>query len=209
MIRNIKVLGLSVVAMLAMTAMVASAASAANFTASSYPASGSGGQTTEHVFTVQGSTVKCKTANFTGSLSAASETMSITPEYKECTAFGFINATVNMNGCTYEFKTGAGSGDNWAGTVVVKCPTGKEITVEAGPCVVHIPAQTPTTNKVSFTNETGSPNKVLVKSEVEGIHSKVTSGFLCPLTSKELDTTGKYTGTTRFEGAGGVGVDIG
>lgn len=199
--RKFKTLGLALVAAFAMSAVVASAASAANFTASSYPASGSGGQTTQHKFTVQGQTVTCNTASFTGSLTEASETITITPAYGNCTAFGFVNAKVEMNGCDYDFNAGNGS----TGSVVIKCPTESSITIVASTCTVHIPGQTPGTNTVDYKNEAGG---VLVTSTVSGVESTVTSGFLCPLSSKEGDTTGVYTGSTLFQGEG-VTVDVG
>jgi hypothetical protein len=208
MIRNIKVLGLALVAVLAMSVVAVGSASAAEFTASSYPANGEGGQTTPHKFTVQGQAVECSTANFTGSLSAASGELNITPVYENCIAFGFLNATVSMNGCTYKFTAGTGSADNYTGGVHIVCPAGKSITVVAATCTVHIPAQTPTVNTVDFENKTATGD-VLVTSTAEGIHSNPTSGFLCPLSEKATDTTGKYTGTTLFSETGGASIDVG
>ena len=202
MIRNFKALGIAVIAALAMSAVVASAASADNFTAASYPAEGSGGQTTTHEFTVQGSAVKCAEAKFTGTLAAANTYMTVSPEYKKCQAFGFLEATVSMNGCTYKFDAGTGG----TGSVEVVCPSGQTITVVAATCTVHIPPQTPTTPTVNFKNE---GEDVLVTSAASGIHSNVTSGFLCPLSSNSTDTSGKYTGDVTFEGDEGADIHIG
>jgi hypothetical protein len=208
MIRNIKVLGLALVAVLAMSVVAVGSASAAEFTASAYPVEGEGGQTTPHKLTIQGSAVECSTATFRGSLSAASTELDITPVYEGCKAFGFLNMTVNTNGCTYKFTAGTGSGDNYTGGVHIVCPAGKSITVVAATCTVHIPPQTPTVNTIDFKNETGSGD-VLVTWKVEGLHSNPTSGFLCPLTERAKDTTGKYTGTTLFTEVGGTTLDVG
>ena len=205
MIRNIKALGLAFAAVFAMSAVMAAGAQAAKFTASAYPANGSGGQTTEHIFHVQGQTVKCKTATFKGTLNAASSEITITPHYTECTAFGFIGATIDMNSCDFLFTTDAVS--TTVGTVHVLCSKANDsITITAGGCVVHIPPQTPTVNKVEYKNQSGG---VLVTSKAEGIHSNVTSGFGCTLASKETDTTGAYTGSTQFNAQTGVTVDVG
>lgn len=201
MIRNIKALCLAFAAVCAMSAVVAGGAQA-GFTASSYPASGEGGQTTEHVFTVQGQTVKCQTAVFTGSLAAASSEITITPKYENCTAFGFLNATVHMNTCDFLFTTTGSS----TGEVHVLCTKkGDSITITGGTCTVHIPEQTPTTNKIDYKNESGG---VLVTSTAEGIHASVTRGFGCPLTEASTDTSGKYTGSSLFKGLEGVTVSV-
>lgn len=201
MIRKIKALGFAFAAVCAMSAVTAVGAQA-GFTASSYPASGSGGQTTNHVFNVQGNNVTCEEALFTGGLTKASTEITIEAEYNKCTAFGFVGATVDMNSCDYLFTTD-GSG---TGSVHVLCEeAGDSITVTGGSCVVHIPAQTPTTNNVDYKNQEGG---VLVTSTVEGIHSTVTDGFLCPLSNASTDTTGKYSGSTLFKGTGGVTVSV-
>jgi hypothetical protein len=209
MIRNLKALGLVLAAVCAMGALMASGAQARTFTASSYPASGSGGQKTEHVFTVQGQTVKCAKANFTGELKAASHSITIFPTYTECTAFGFLEATVTMNSCHYEFTIADSSTvPPTTDSVHIRCTkAGDTITVVGGTCTVHIPEQTPTVNVVDYANSEGG---VLVTSTVEGIHSSTTDGFLCPLSSTNTtDTTGKYTGSTLFKGLNGVTVDVG
>jgi archaellum component FlaF (FlaF/FlaG flagellin family) len=214
MIRNIKILGLALVAVLAMSAVAVGSASAGEFTGSSYPAEGEGGQTTPHKFTVQGQAVECSTASFSGSLAAASEQIKITPVYEGCKAFGFLSATVDMNGCYYTFtadgeKTGTHTRH---GSVHIICPGAtKSITVTASTCTVHIPEQTPTGNKVKFdniTNGLGVVIGVLVTSEVTGIHSNPTSGFLCPLTEKATDVSGVYTGSSEFLGKGGVTTSV-
>jgi hypothetical protein len=137
MIRNIKVLGLAVVAILAMSAMVASAASAAYWfksdagvgvttTLKGEQKERAGGLFDE--FTTTAGVVKCKKATYTGSASGPTQTsVTVHPEYAECTAFGF-GATVSTAGCNYVFKTTA---TNFAATTEVECSAGSEITVVA------------------------------------------------------------------------------
>ena len=89
MIRNLKALGLAVVAVLAMTALAAPASQAASFTAASYTATLEGEQLAaeSHVFTLAGGrTVTCTSAKFKGTLAAPSSTATITPTYSSCHA---------------------------------------------------------------------------------------------------------------------------
>lgn len=203
MIRNIKALALAFAAVCAMSAVAAVGAQAAQFTASGeYPAAGTGVQTVKHVFTVQGQKVECTGAHFAGTLAGASNDLTITPTYTGCTAFGIANASVDTSTCKYTMTVDGGTEPNYTGSVHVTCSSGS-ITVSAPAsnplCVVHIPAQTPTTNKIAYTDTANGT--VHVKSEVGGIHSTVTDlgGFFCPLSNAETDTTGTYTGSVAFK----------
>lgn len=212
MIRKTKALGLAFVAVVAMSAVVASGAQASQFTASSYPATGTGEQPAgeKHTFTVQGQNVTCSKAHFKGTLTAASETLKVVPEYKECTAFGF-GAEVDMNSCYFDFTSGPTSSTpthHYKGSVHIKCTTpGDTITVNAPAsnslCVVHIPEQTPTKDTVDYEP---TLEVIHVTSTVEQIHSVVTDigGFFCPLSSASTDTTGKYVGKVAFGGTEGT-----
>jgi hypothetical protein len=175
MMRKFKTLGLAMVAVLAMSAVVASAASA-QFTANAYPTTGTATSALGNdVFTVDGSSVECA-GHFEGTLKEASTTLTVTPTYSNCKAFGFASATVAMNGCDYLFHD---VGSNTAGQVSVHCPAGKNIVITAGNCVVDVGTQTPPLKTVTYGN--AHPN-VTVKANVTGITANVTTdGFLCPL----------------------------
>ncbi len=116
MIRNLKVLGLAVIAVLALGAFSASSALAVEFHSDSRTGNtwltgetntGAGVGTT-HVFDAAGSTITCKKATFSGTQAgntAADVTMAAS--YSECTVHvgGFsLAATVNMGGCAYTFN---------------------------------------------------------------------------------------------------------
>lgn len=217
MSRNLKVLGLALVAALALTALVGSTAQAnenGKFTAASYTSTGSGIDTGTHEFTAAGGSVKCSHATFSGTSSAASTTQTITPVYEECTAFGFVGATVTMNGCDYLFHlTGTGAGGSYNGNVDLVCPENKEVTIDAGPCTIHIPGQTGL-GPVSFTNGTsGGLSDITNHANVNNIEGTlVKNNFLCFFTAGPF-TGGKYTGTTTITGKNSEGkpqsIDIG
>lgn len=219
MIHKIKVLGLSMVGVLAMSAVVASAASATTFTAAEYPVTVKGAQSTQHVFTAAGGTVKCTTAKFAGEAGAASETLTIHPTYTGCTAFTFINSEITgfkSNECDYLFHAGAKlANGNFDGTVDLVCqenPETKkpyEVTIDAGPCVAHLPAQKGLAT-LEYKNEPGG--KVTVIANVSGISGVMTSGVGCPATNGPFNN-GTYTGNTLVEGLNGLGgadaIDVG
>lgn len=203
--RNLKVMGLALVAMLAMSAVVASAASATNFTAASYPVALSGSQPggAPHTFAVGGGSVECETAVFTGTGAAASETQTITPNYGgagACEAFGFLGATVTLNGCDYLF--------NVAGTVNLVCPSGKDVTIadELNLCVVHIGPQTGI-NGISYKN---NGNHVDVTAASTNIKATVTkNSIFCPVAGGNY-TNASYSGTVTLKGDNGATkIDVG
>lgn len=107
MIRNLRTLGLTVMAVLALGAVSASGAQAelAKFTApEGYPILLKGEQLGANLMSIASGvrTISCASMILQGSLaaeSAASE--GITAEYGECTGNGETSATINMTGCTY------------------------------------------------------------------------------------------------------------
>jgi len=199
MIRILKSLGLALVAMAAMSAVVASASQASEYTCSAYECLATGSNTAgNETFTTPGGTVQCNshytvekegTTNATG-ITGPTTTVTVTPTYTGCKAFGFVNATVNMMGCDYVFHSGslivAGRYNN---SVSIVCPAGSgPITITAGTCVVDVPAQGPLTN-VETENLAGGT--LTVKPNVTGITLNVTTdGFGCPFPG-----TGHFTGS--------------
>jgi hypothetical protein len=178
MIRNLKVLGLAVVAALALTAVIASAAQAtAKFTVGASSGTIKSTQTTEQVFTTSAGTVRCTTANQEGSYTAASFTsLEVSATYSGCKAFGFLSATVAMNGCKYNFASQAN--ETTLANVDIVCPAGKDITVTTTGCVVHVEPQTGLQH-VTFQNGGGSPaDDVNATATITGVKYTATSG--CP-----------------------------
>jgi hypothetical protein len=194
MIRNLKTLGVALCALLALTAVVASAASAANYTASSYPTTGTGESALGNdTFTTEAGKVECQ-SHFEGTLSAASKELTVKAKYTSCRAFGFLSATVSMGSCDYLFTEPTGSADSYSAKVDVKCTKSTEpITITAGTCKTTVGEQTPG-GSVAITNETAAGD-VKVKSNVTGIKYTVTEdGFGCP-----FNGTGAKEGATYIQ----------
>ncbi|MFT3864759.1 MAG: hypothetical protein QM729_10845 [Solirubrobacterales bacterium] len=199
MIRNLRILGLTMVAMLAVGVVGASAASAASFHSESSETFVLGSQSTQNVFTVNSRTVKCSTATFTGSFTGTSKSTleNIHPEYGGCEAFG-LEATVNTEGCNYTFNEPSGS-STYTGTVNVVCESGKEIEINAAStCVVKVGSQSGLSS-VTYTDEgSGSSRSVLVTANVSGISSTVSGSTLICGTNGTRSAT--YTGSVSTKG---------
>jgi hypothetical protein len=185
MIRNLKALGLALVAVFALSAMVASAASAqspgtvtsdGSWTGTGTETGGVGANRltafgafvecpnstyTVHKFTSEGETGVPKTHPLVPSVST---TATITPHYKhanhKCVAtFGWV-ATIHMNGCDYDLHVGETTGGvngTYGATVDVTCPPGQSITV------------TLWTNSAEETAKPTQPMCVLHVSEQKGL----------------------------------------
>jgi hypothetical protein len=209
-----RMLGTAIVAVLALSAFAASAASAAEFKATNSPVNLRAGQDTTHALTLDGSTVTCGTATFEANgVVAPSKTVSLTPDYKECSSFGFINSKIEMNGCEFEFLQPS---SELAGNVALRCPT-KETRVRlfssvlGSVCEVFF-SETGNTNlsKVLYKNEATSPTTVKVTAAITGITAeKAKDTGLCPLKGTGTVKTAEYSGTSTVEGTSGIGISVG
>jgi hypothetical protein len=212
MIRNLKVLGLAMVAVLAMSAMVASAASAHEFKSESSSTTLTGEQVGEHVFTAEGNEVKCTAAKFTGTQSGTeADEVQVHPTYgaaaKEGATckFSALTATVNTGSCDYRFDSETDA--NGHATTKVVCTSGS-ITISLSGCTITIGAQT-VDQGVSFTNEgSGASRDVKVTATATGIDYSA-SGFGCSLAGIKTGahTDGTYNGTTTVKGSAGIWVE--
>jgi hypothetical protein len=191
---RIRIAGLALVAVFALSAVAASAASASKFEAASYPVEVKG-EGANQEFKVESGTINC-TGKFKGTAGAASETLGITAAYEKCTFASLGVTTVNMEGCTYLFHAGKRIAENASrheGTVDVKCPTGKAITVTTATCVVKVGEQLGLKG-VEYVNVAGG--KVEVNANVETI--AYTEGNLC--TKPGTRANGHYTGKVLTSG---------
>jgi hypothetical protein len=191
----LKKLGVSLVAVLALSLAITSIAAAAQFTSSSYPTFYEGvGSPEEYGYvTTEAGTVKCKSGTATATLSEASSTISVSGKPGGCSAFGFIEATVNDNGCTTLVHVTEGSGDTYTGTADLVCPAGKSVTTVTAACEMQVPSQNGSVT-LEFTNNTGAEGTVSVKVKTSHFKYIVTKdGFTCPFNGTGEKTNG--TGT--------------
>lgn len=146
MIRNLKTLGVALVAIFAMSAVVASAASAVTEgqLTSDGPVTLLGTETGEpqdNSLTFNGKVLTCPGTTYTGHkynvtphelIPNGAKTVTITPHYRNCVSSGPIPVTVDMNGCDYVFHLGEKISEHTYGiTADIVCNGGGQITITA------------------------------------------------------------------------------
>jgi hypothetical protein len=214
MIRNLKVMGLALVAMFAMAATMASAASAeesfvhtaeietGELTAKVMATNNGEGA---HTFTAGlNGTISCNTATFTGTsfVTSPQSTIEVAPSYTDCTFLSVPAVQVNMTGCTYKFETPS----NKEGSVLVVCPKGQKIHFEASLCKVEVGPQT--VGNVTYTNLPTTPASVTVTSKVTGITYTAGVGCAVPGTFNNGTYSGSAITTAITPGGIPVGVHV-
>ena len=211
MIRNLKFLGLALVAALAMSSVVASMASADVITSEASSTTLTGGQEGTDVFQVHGGEIKCTTVKYTGSIASNPASFAtVTPTYSGCT-FAGLAATVNTNGCSYKVNVTAGAGIT-TGTVDVVCAEGKEITVTApsigtAKCIVHVPAQTGLTSGTAANVGTTTTREITLTIAINNIKYNQTAGTAETGNCATADNTtgGTYNGKALVTGENAAG----
>jgi uncharacterized membrane protein len=161
MIRNLKALGLALMATMALGAVAATAAQAetkAHFTAAAGTTKITGHDETEvneefphQTFTTDVGTIECEgTFEADAPESLTDDELTVDAEYNNCTPIPFVGApVVNTHDCHFTFHAGTWDpeADASTGTADINCDTdvdGKkyiEVNVGSGTCVVKVPAQ--------------------------------------------------------------------
>lgn len=205
MTRNLKALGLALVAVFAMSALSAAGAQASNeatYHISEAPGEASGTQVAANEFHVPGAgTVACTGANFPGSVSEATvHSFRVTPEYSGCKAFGFATTDIITTNCHFLFTTPTTTtATQYHAIVHVECTSGAKIKITptffgSSVCTVEVGSQTPGGN-VDIENKESESHVLVTSTAVEVAH---TSG--CGA-SEAAD--GVYTGSVTEKGVGG------
>lgn len=161
MARNLKVLGLSLLAVFAMGAVGASAASAnPQFHLEMEDTTLTGAQITANVLTTDLGEMKCETVKYDGTQGPfTSTTLTLTPTFEKC-KIGGVNTTVTMNGCGYLFHLGANE-ENFEATMDIECPAGEKLVVHTPECSITINPQAGLA-KTTFTNEGAAATRAIV-----------------------------------------------
>jgi hypothetical protein len=193
MSRNLKILGLCLVAVFAVNAMAVSAAQAGQFTAGAYPATITGQNVGgAHQFTTLLGVMECG-VKFHGVLAEGSQDLTLSPEYGTTCELEGKQVHVKANGCDFRFHAGETTVmDQVKGSVDVRCPTGAEIDFEVTSmvtCHITIPEQLGL-GHVTYTDRTMAAD-VDADMHLTGLLYKLDFG--CPFVGTFGAT---YTGTT-------------
>jgi len=153
-----------------------------------------------------GGTVTCTAISLAGSAKGPEQSqIALSPSYSGCKAFGFGNAHVNANGCTYRFEaptTEPSAGQYTGAPLQFRCPAGKQIeitptTFGVSVCTQKIGEQNPTGGHNIYSNnsESGVKMDFLANVTAEGIHYTGTGG-VCGTSG----TNGTYSGQSTLRG---------
>ena len=225
MIRNFKILGLSLMAVFMMSAMVASAASAGELT-SDGPVKLSATENPAVLTAIAGQKVECHVVYTFGKVGVTphpdfmtlpASTFTVAPDYTNCvTLIGELKApsTVTMNGCDFVWHIGTQiAAGKYNFTVDIICEAGKEIEMHSYSSAAHsstvctykYPAQTGLTG--GFTQNTAG--KVELGGPITGIKATRT-GILCGGTAEtkeaKWDMGAVVSGTNETGGATSIEV---
>jgi hypothetical protein len=213
MTRNLKVLGLALMAVFALSAVAASAASAEGVITSdgSVTLKGTEIAAGPNKLEAFGATVECPGSTYTGHkinvtphelIPNGANAVTINPTYINCHE-GSNPITVDMNGCDYGFHgaTRVSTG-TYSILADVVCPTGASIEVTGGFCTVKIGAQT---NKAGFhLTDTGSgtSNDLDLTGSITTLHATACGGLLSTNEAKESNNV-------TIKGFNGAGTETG
>ncbi len=220
MTRNIKILGLALVAVAAMSMAAASIAQASQLhatTPSNQKVVITGHQSKENILQVTtslgaaGPLVRCAQATYESTLvnpgaqQITTSELTVTPIYNSCVGWG-QSATVKMNGCHYTARGEAPIGALTA-VVDVVCPTaGKQIEITSAICQAKIPAQATTGGHVTLANVLAqqSPpvnphHTVQATLAVNNIKHEYTAGVGCGHTKFATTQDADLEGTIHFQ----------
>jgi subtilisin family serine protease len=163
--------------------------------AEKYPAAITGPQVTQHTLTVAGGSSKCTKAQFSGSATAATASLSLAPAMSSCTGFG-LNATWTMNSCSYKHNV-LNSGPPYTATMDIACSkAGDEISIALiGGCQIKIPAQSGLKGIGLENAGAGSERSVTATYNITGISYKKEGA--CPGGTGSFKD-GAYTGSTKL-----------
>lgn len=197
-----KSLGLVMFAMMALAIPASTASAEFHSEAAHTILSGSQPAEVNDVFTFNAGTVTCTSATYSGtSTTTTSSGIEVTPAYSGCTAFGFVNALVDINGCRYHFR--------WAlPPWHLICPPGQSVTVTAFNCHVRIGSQTIEAPSITYTHGgSGTTTDLTFHGNVPGltgiVYSQESKSF--PGCTNGTFKNGAYKGAGTITGADTVG----
>jgi hypothetical protein len=208
-VRHIGRIGTALLAVGVAAALLAAPAAAALFHYEATNTIGKGVATTEQVFTIEGSTVKCKKAQLLTNLEEEMENtlLPMTVSYSECSGFGFATATVNGGtGCQLDFSadTTLHGTENTSEAELATCnqgPLGNALTITAsnalGTCKVEIRNQKEI-NRVTYANMTEGGFKTPMTATLATTnlgYVVAQSTGICPLNANGFGIEAKYSGT--------------
>ena len=216
MTRNLKTLGLALVAAFVMSATMAAAAQADPFWIKSdgTPTTVLGGSAGEEAFAFDAGIVNCDEVFYHGSFAGTTvTTLTLTPEFRGECEFAGKSAVIDLNGCSYVFHTHTKKEvTKFTVTTTLSCPAGNELTITTIgvggtlKCTEHIPPQTIATG-ITFTNATEGIKHIEVDINITtGLTYTQKAGTGAGACANGNDTAnGQYVGNVDIAGGNTLG----
>lgn len=202
MIRKMKRGAGAVAVAMALLAMAAASASGAFHSETAHTTwQGAQPEGLNDVITVNAGTVTCSQKTYAGTTSAATgSTLNLAPTFLECTAFGFVNAAYDVNGCEFQYHD--------TGAMNIACPEGKSMVVTAFNCHVSIPAQSWVPG-ITYSNQgTGKSRDIRINQSTSGLkYTQASKTF--PGCTNGTSTNGKVLAETTLKGLNTAGEQVG
>jgi len=159
-----------------------------------------------NVFTVNAGNITCKETSYSGtSTSVTTSELTVTPLYKGCTAFGFVETTFDVpSGCDFKFTPITALSE-----LHITCGKEEHLTVTAFNCWITIGSQAVNAG-LNYSNggASGWTRDFVVGGEVSGLtytqHSKSFPGC-----TNGTFTNGKYSGPMTISGRDTEGRQVG
>jgi hypothetical protein len=210
-----KVLMTTAIAIVAAAAFSAAAAVAGEFHSEIAHTGITGSQPVaeDDFFTFKAGTVRCERAHYSGTTSSATTSeITVTPTYTLCTAFGFVNTTIDVpsginGGCDYRY-TPLDFGEQPELHIV--CGAGEAITITAFNCHVKIGSQT-VSSGITYSNNWSSAGwgrDFSAVGNVTGLKYTQESKSFPGCTNGTFED-GKYVGSATLEGRTTTTVQVG
>lgn len=209
MSRQLKLLGLAVLALVATSAITATGAQAGLFTAGEYPATITGSIVAPHELGTELGVMECE-PTLNGELAAVSEELTLNPSYGNTCKLGMKEVDVHNNGCDFLVHAGATAGEGAVeGTLDIVCPENSvmDFEITSNPiCHLTIPPQAGL-GTLTYTNHPAAKDVDLDFNIVELFYRLDNS---CPAAGNHANGTYRGVSTLKADHEGGetsFGVD--
>lgn len=202
---ELRALGVLLAAAMALLAVASVAVASSEFEAEELPATVSGTYTGWGLVT-EGGEVTCS-VSLSATLSEASSTLTLTPSFSSCKAFGFAEATVKPEGCKLVLHGGSetAEAETYAATTDVSCEAGKSIKITASTCAIEVGAQTNRSGaQLNDETQTAPEHTVLEGTITKVAYTVTTDGFLCPFGGTGKKESGELKGSAKLTASGEV-----
>lgn len=176
--------------------MPATATAATEFHSENAPAYLHGTQVEANLFTINGRTIECHNATYSGTQNTlATSQLTLTPTLWECDAFG-LAMTFTPNGCDFQLTVDDSEGP-YTGAMHIACTGEDRIEMMTSHCTIEISAQTPA-GSVDYQNQGAEAGRDILVTWTIDLQAQMTGPKLLCGTNGTRTMT--LRGTTTLKG---------